>query len=79
MTVRRQRRWDKGIAAARLPGNRVRLMSKQFSPEPAGEPGLPPLSGRATLGATVGNMLEFYDFITYSFFAIQIGRTFFPR
>jgi MFS family permease len=53
-------------------------MSKQFSPEPAGEPGLPPLSGRATLGATVGNMLEFYDFITYSFFAIQIGRTFFP-
>ena len=23
-------------------------------------------------------MLEFYDFITYSFFAIQIGRTFFP-
>jgi MFS family permease len=33
---------------------------------------------RATLGATIGNMLEFYDFITYSFFAIQIGRTFFP-
>ena len=23
-------------------------------------------------------MLEFYEFITYSFFAIQIGRTFFP-
>src|SRR5258708_4671622 len=23
-------------------------------------------------------MLEFYDFITYSFFAIQIGHTFFP-
>ena len=34
--------------------------------------------GRATLGATIGNMLEFYDFITYSFFAIQIGHTFFP-
>jgi MHS family citrate/tricarballylate:H+ symporter-like MFS transporter len=33
---------------------------------------------RAALGATVGNMLEFYDFITYSFFAIQIGHTFFP-
>ena len=28
--------------------------------------------------ATIGNMLEFYDFITYSFFAIQIGHTFFP-
>jgi hypothetical protein len=33
---------------------------------------------RAILGATIGNMLEFYDFITYSFFAIQIGHTFFP-
>jgi MFS family permease len=38
----------------------------------------PALTGRAILGATIGNMLEFYDFITYSFFAIQIGRTFFP-
>jgi MFS transporter, MHS family, citrate/tricarballylate:H+ symporter len=34
--------------------------------------------GRAAFGATIGNMLEFYDFITYSFFAIQIGHTFFP-
>src|ERR1700757_243901 len=33
---------------------------------------------RAAIAATVGNMLEFYDFITYSFFAIQIGHTFFP-
>src|SRR5437588_2095898 len=33
---------------------------------------------RAALAATVGNMLEFYDFITYSFFAIEIGHTFFP-
>jgi MFS family permease len=36
------------------------------------------LTGRAILGATIGNMLEFYDFVTYSFFAIQIGHTFFP-
>ena len=35
------------------------------------------LIGRATLAVTIGNMLEFYDFITYSFFAIQIGHTFF--
>jgi MFS transporter, MHS family, citrate/tricarballylate:H+ symporter len=33
---------------------------------------------RAAFAATVGNMLEFYDFITYSFFAIEIGHTFFP-
>jgi MFS transporter, MHS family, citrate/tricarballylate:H+ symporter len=38
----------------------------------------PPLTGRAILGVTIGNMLEFYDFITYSFFAIQIGHAFFP-
>jgi len=37
-----------------------------------------PIIGRGTLAVTIGNMLEFYDFITYSFFAIQIGHTFFP-
>lgn len=35
------------------------------------------LIGRGVLAVTIGNMLEFYDFITYSFFAIQIGHTFF--
>jgi len=25
-----------------------------------------------------GNALDFYDFVTYSFFAVQIGRTLFP-
>jgi MFS transporter, MHS family, citrate/tricarballylate:H+ symporter len=33
---------------------------------------------RAAFAATVGNMLEFYDFITYSFFATEIGHAFFP-
>jgi MFS family permease len=33
---------------------------------------------RAIVAATVGNGLEFYDFITFAFFAIQIGQTFFP-
>lgn len=33
---------------------------------------------RAAFAATVGNMLEFYDFITYSFFAVEIGHAFFP-
>jgi len=27
---------------------------------------------------TLGNALEFYDFLTYAFFAIQIGHAFFP-
>jgi len=33
---------------------------------------------RNITAATLGNALEFYDFITYAFFAIQIGRCFFP-
>lgn len=33
---------------------------------------------RAIIAATLGNGLEFYDFIIFAFFAIQIGHTFFP-
>jgi MHS family citrate/tricarballylate:H+ symporter-like MFS transporter len=33
---------------------------------------------RAIAAATIGNALEFYDFITYTFFAVQIGHAFFP-
>lgn len=33
---------------------------------------------RAILAAAVGNGLEFYDFVSFAFFAIQIGQTFFP-
>lgn len=36
------------------------------------------LSRRAVAAATIGNALEFYDFVTYAYFSIQIGRTFFP-
>ncbi len=43
---------------------------------------LPPLTPgqrrRAVIAVTIGNGLEFYDFITFAFFAIQIGNTFFP-
>jgi MFS family permease len=53
-------------------------MSKSELKEPASGRVLSPFGSRAILGATIGNMLEFYDFITYSFFAIQIGHTFFP-
>ena len=45
---------------------------------PGGEATEHGLTVGAVLGATVGNMLEFYDFVTYSFFATQIGHTFFP-
>jgi len=41
---------------------------------PTGTP--PPLGQVAAV--VVGNALEFYDFITYAFFAVQIGHSFFP-
>jgi MHS family citrate/tricarballylate:H+ symporter-like MFS transporter len=53
-------------------------MAEGFSHEMAAEHDAAALTGRVILAATIGNMLEFYDFITYSFFAIQIGHTFFP-
>jgi MFS family permease len=36
------------------------------------------LNTRHIFAATLGNGLEFYDFITYAFFAIPIGKAFFP-
>jgi MFS transporter, MHS family, citrate/tricarballylate:H+ symporter len=45
---------------------------------PSGEAKDEGLTAGAVMGATIGNMLEFYDFVTYSFFATQIGHAFFP-
>ena len=45
---------------------------------PAEEGMRPALSGRQIAAVVAGNGLEFYDFITYSFFALQIGRALFP-
>ena len=36
------------------------------------------LRPRHVAAVTLGNALEFYDFLTYAFFAIQIGHAFFP-
>ncbi len=41
-------------------------------------PAAPLLARRQVVAVALGNALEFYDFITYAFFAAQIGRTFFP-
>ncbi len=35
--------------------------------------------GRAILAASVGNLLEWYDFSVYALFAIYIGANFFPK
>jgi len=36
------------------------------------------ISPRQVAAAVVGNALEFYDFTTYAYFAVQIGQAFFP-
>jgi len=41
-------------------------------------PDQPRLKSRHVAAATIGNALEFYDFLTYAFFSIQIGHAFFP-
>jgi MFS family permease len=44
---------------------------------PHGTPRALPI--RQLAAVVAGNALQFYDFLTYSFFSIQIGHTFFPR
>jgi len=36
------------------------------------------ISRKAVAAAVAGNALEFYDFVIYAYFAVHIGRTFFP-
>ena len=38
----------------------------------------PPITGRQVAAAVMGNALEFYDFTTYTIFAVDIGKAFFP-
>ena len=50
-----------------------------FRVKPAGAAESPPAIPTSAVIATVlGNGLEFYDFTTYAFFAVMIGRAFFP-
>ncbi len=36
------------------------------------------ITPRQVTAAVIGNALEFYDFTTYAFFAVQIGDAFVP-
>ena len=38
----------------------------------------PALSRKAVVAVVIGNWLEFYDFLAFTFFAVMIGRAFFP-
>lgn len=45
---------------------------------PAGQSELETIPVSKVFAVAAGNALEFYDFLTFSFFAIQIGHSFFP-
>lgn len=55
-------------------------MANVRSPQSHQDPSIatPSLPARHVAAVCVGNALEFYDFVTYAFFAAQIGRCFFP-
>ncbi len=36
------------------------------------------VSRKVVAATVIGNALEFYDFVTYAFFAVYIGKAFFP-
>ena len=44
----------------------------------AGAPRADAVPKRVVAATVAGNALEFYDFVTYAFFAVYIGKTFFP-
>src|SRR5580700_179998 len=44
----------------------------------AGDEASPPISVKNVAAAVVGNWLEFYDFVVYTYFSLQIGDAFFP-
>lgn len=53
------------------------MVSGESLPTPAsGSPS--GLSAKQVAAVVAGNAIEFYDFVTYAFFATQIGHTFFP-
>ena len=60
------------VSAAREHATPGGVMVQSHSPQ---KPGPTP---RQVAAIVAGNSLEFYDFLTYSFFAVQIGKTFFP-
>ncbi|MFI4936133.1 MAG: MFS transporter [Caulobacterales bacterium] len=53
-------------------------MADTADPMADGAPAMAPISRRHVAAAVVGNWLEFYDFIVFALFAVQIGETFFP-
>ena len=49
-------------------------MEATISSTASARPGLP----RVIVAATIGNVLEWFDFLVYGFFAVTIAEVFFP-
>ena len=49
-------------------------MEAAISSTASARPGLP----RVIVAATIGNVLEWFDFLVYGFFAVTIAEVFFP-
>jgi len=45
---------------------------------PAATLSSPPTMRRMIVAATIGNVLEWFDFVVYGFFAVTIAEVFFP-
>jgi MHS family proline/betaine transporter-like MFS transporter len=45
---------------------------------PPAQAARPPGTARAVIAAVIGNALEWYDFLVYAIFAVQIAHSFFP-
>jgi MFS family permease len=61
--------------AGRACDGQVLVIDEMIGRLDAARPRVP--AGQVT-AVLVGNALEFYDFLTYAFFAVQIGQAFFP-
>ncbi len=66
-----------GSLRVHAPGDEQNSEGSQLQ-ESAAQQEAPGLQWQHIAAATVGNALEFYDFLTYAFFSIQIGHAFFP-
>lgn len=60
------------------PPDVARPLTMERMRQPAVMPTSSFVSRRVIAAVVAGNALEFYDFVTYSFFAVYIGKTFFP-
>src|SRR5688572_32928931 len=52
------------------------MLMPSSTPSAAAAPGALPM--KAVVAVVIGNFLEFYDFLVFTFFAVMIGDAFFP-